>query len=370
MGIVTEKTIKRIPPAGISEERFLAHINSNPIEHADNSITLPKIKYQTENVSFAYLAANNRLVYAGSKLEFTTPVASLILTKDIFTDKAVIALGFVNQRMSAIARYINATSYYRGMILFPVAGNDFQLRATNTILASEAADLADHFAGILITCTGSSIKCLRYEITEPIDPLNLPAPNFTLSVINTGFANGRFGYVNLQRVAADQNVVPSNPSSVYLLPPMSPSPPILDIYEVEITGDGSPDNPFRPNLPKLEEIVDKAELDKYDVNLQQAILLNKDKKVDRLALSWSAFIPIDENGIPTEKTCLVFIFEQPNRQPHLYSVKECLDEIEKRPEVKKHGKGSAKAEMFKRDKKLAKERDKKEKEVDEFLGIK
>jgi hypothetical protein len=324
------------------------------------------IPIKTENVSFAYLAVINKLMYVG-EMDWGY---LLILTKDIFANKSILAFGRSDHTIAwdLVGRLQDAFNFYRATIWISDPSSDFWISkfvaGSETNIAAEAVNLPSRPRFVLFSLNGSTLKASRYEpLSTPIDPFNLPTPTATISAIDTTFTSGRFGmYSNFGNMAMDIG-------ATYLLPPMSPSPQVIAIYEVEITGDGSRDNPFKPNLPQKLEVVDKAELDKYPPDLQQAILLNKEQKVDRLALSWSAFIPTDENGIPLHKTCLVFIFEQPNRQSHLYPIQECLDEIEKIPTVKKHDKKTAKEEMFKRDKKLEKERAKKEKEVDEFLGI-
>jgi len=374
-------------------DRILTHVNSDPIEHADNSIPPSKLKRinepaeglvlafdsatnsfkwitpptgelppLTENVSFAYLAVINKLNYVRI---YNWELA--IVTKDTFTNKAVLGFFKTNYYFDVIGRLQDYQNFYRVTAYKPASSNDFQIykevSGATTILATHSVDFDVSGRAIAISITGSTIKGMYWEIPNPTDPLAMPTPNVTLSVVDTTFASGRWGF------DLGANIPAVDSASVYLMPPMSPNPEIIAIYEVEITGDGSRDNPFRPNLPSKIEFVEPAELDKYDKDLQSVIKANKDQKVDRLALSWSAFIPTDENGIPTEKTALVFIFEQKERQPHLFNVKECIDEIEKKPEVKKHDKDSAKKEMFKRDKKLQKEKDKKEEEVDAFLNI-
>jgi len=325
-------------------------------------ITLPTgLPPLTENVSFAYLSAINKLMYV-SMLNWDLR----IVTKDIFTNKAVLGFFKTNYWFDIYGRVLNYQNGYRVAVYIPASAEDFlilkEVAGASTMLASLGVDFDESGRAIAISITGSTIKGMYWNLPNPTDPLAMPAPNATISAVDTTFVSGRWGF------DLGGSIPTVDSASVYLLPPMSPSPQVIAIYEVEITGDGSRDNPFRPNLPSKIEFVEPAELDKYNKDLQEAIKLNKEQKVDRLALSWSAFIPTNENGIPTEKTALVFIFEQKERQPHLYSIKECLDEIEKKPEIKKHDKKSAKAEMFKRDKKLQKEKGKKEKEIDEFLG--
>jgi hypothetical protein len=333
-------------------------------------ITYPpsSLPIKTENVSFAYLAVINKLMYA-KMLDYDL----MILTKDIFTDRAVLAFYKTNYWINLCARVQNFNNQYRFEIIAASPTQDHRLvvnvNGSNTIVATEAFDVDIEGRGMAISVVGSTIKGMRYEIPSPVDPLAMPLPTSTISAINTAFTSGRFGFTLGGGTQASAIPMVVDCSSVYLLPPMSPSPPILGIYEVEIIGDGSRDNPYRPNLSSKLETVDKAELDKYTPDLQQAILLNKEQKVDRLALSWSAFIPTDENGIPLNKTCLVFIFEQKDRQPHLFSIKECLDEIERKPKIKKCDEKTVKKEMFKRDKRLMKGKREKEKEVDKFLGI-
>jgi len=93
--------------------------------------------------------------------------------------------------------------------------------------------------------------------------------------------------------------------------PASPTPKALRYYEVPIIGEGTEENPFRPQLP--EEIVDHPRFG----------------KVNRLAISWGAIIPSDrKTGKPIEYVGLIQVFEQPVRQDYLHPIPKCLETLE------------------------------------------
>jgi hypothetical protein len=131
----------------------------------------------------------------------------------------------------------------------------------------------------------------------------------------------------------------------------SPSPKALGYYEVPIVGQGTLDDPYRPALPEILET--PTEIDSYPEWLRNAIMANKDGKVNRIAVSWGALIPTDPlTGKPLNPTCIIRVFDQPDRQPHLWKISEALAKIETIPTIMKLDRSQAVKRALEMDKRL------------------
>jgi hypothetical protein len=216
---------------------------------------------------------------------------------------------------------------------------------SSTQIGSEAVDLtAGLFYDMRLSCSGSTIKVYRVDMTTP-----------KISVTDTFRTDGKWG------VMTNYGTVSDLYWTVRLEAAASPQPKTIGIYEVPIIGSGEIDDPYRPQLPEHLEIPSANELDGYDKTLRKAIKHNRDGKVNRIAVSWGALIPTHPiTGAPLNPTCIVRVFEQPDRQPHMWKISEALDEIEKAENVKKLDVQQAKKRALEMDKKL------KEKDLDEW----
>jgi len=121
-----------------------------------------------------------------------------------------------------------------------------------TTIGSEAIDVDPHTVHLLKTSAkGSEFKCYREDMVTP---------KFT--VTDTAFLSGYWGiffpifpdYTQTAILGLSQ-VILEEPSS-----PSSPKP--IRYYECLVIGDGSDENPFRPELP--EEIVDHPRFGKVN----------------------------------------------------------------------------------------------------------
>jgi len=174
------------------------------------------------------------------------------------------------------------------------ATEDFYLRkivnGVLTNLSTEAVDLSAKRVYLLkLSCNGTTISAYRDDMVTP-----------KLTAIDTAIASGYFG------VGGDASIVeiPGTLATAKLVAPSSVPPEALAYFEVPVIGDGSEEEPFRPQMP--QEIVDG---------------------VNRLALSWSAVIKTGRDGKPTEYVAVVRILSQPYRQPNLRPIADCIAEL-------------------------------------------
>jgi hypothetical protein len=217
------------------------------LEIPDRSITRAKLEHPTEDVSFAYLSSINMVVYSSIFIGFIGGYVTL--ARNSFTDKAVWQAVQSNNHPILIARLQDyQNSYFNYYNLGAVATDHELLKIENGTLAwlaSEAVDLDNRGRGLTVSCSGSVIKSLRYEMTTPVNPLALPAPTATISATDTTFASGLFGH---RFIRAWHPHGGGESDSAWLKAPMTPLPPALSIIEVEVEGDGTPENPYRPSL--------------------------------------------------------------------------------------------------------------------------
>jgi hypothetical protein len=226
------------------------------LEIPDRSITRTKLEYPTENVSFAYLSIINRVRVVSHQRAWS----GVVVTYDVFADKAVIALVSPNNNMVLKARVNTAVDYYRQTTYLDRAASDHAIEkgvgGTISGLATEAVDLDNRGQLFAISCSGSTIKGLRWLIDDsPIDPLSPGTPTRTISATDTSFAAGYFG-PRVMRENYPHGFAYEIAS--YLIPPLTPLPPAQAIIEVEVEGSGAPDDPYRPLLSK--NLVEIAQL--------------------------------------------------------------------------------------------------------------
>jgi hypothetical protein len=223
-----------------------AHRTATPIDHPDGSITRAKLEYPTVDVSFAYLASINKTLYVAS---FFT--SYFIVTRDSFADKAVWLAVQPYDFPGSTARLRNHQNYYHNQFWIDAVTSDHMLvryvNGVGTIIAIEAVDLGFDGQGLAISCSGSTIKSLRYMLSVPHDPLALPPPSASISATDTSFASGLFGFRFLRYHYPHGG---SESGSAWLKAPLSPLPPAQAILELDIEGSGKPDDPYRPGLTR------------------------------------------------------------------------------------------------------------------------
>jgi hypothetical protein len=273
-----------------------------PIDHPDLSVTRAKLEYPTADVSFAYLASINKTKYVSHYVS-----GYAIATKDSFADKAVWVAFQPNDYASTMVRLRDYANFYISQYCLGASTSDHQLAkyvaGTRTNLAVESVDLDTKGRGLASSCSGSTIKSLRYEMTSPIDPLSLPTATATLSATDTSFASGLWGFRFLRETYAHGG---SESGSAFLLAPASALPPVQLILEMDIEGNGR-DIPYAPSLGKsLVEITSLSglpdflylEAKKYQVLRARGFTDEEMKlvfgyipqhQVDLDSVTWSAF---------------------------------------------------------------------------------
>jgi len=278
------------------------HRLKTPIDHLDFSVTRTKLEYPTVDVSFAYLASINKVKYSS----FSTS-GYIVLTGDTFTDKAVWAATQVNALAIILGRYQDYRNAYYSQYNPAANKADHTLvrlsAGTATTIATEAIDIDNKGRGLAISCSGSTIKSLRYEMLSAIDPLDLPAPSATISATDTTFASGLFGFRFLRETNAHGG---TESGSVWLKAPLTPLPQAQTILELDIEGNGK-DEPFMPSMSKnLVEISSLTglpdflylESKKYqilrkkgftDEEIQLLLGYVPQHQVDLNAVTWGAF---------------------------------------------------------------------------------
>jgi hypothetical protein len=206
---------------------------------ADRSVTRLKLEYPTENVSFSYLSAIDKIrVFKDTRLVGTWA----ILTQDLFTDKAVEIYFFINACDLAFARH-NLGDRYFVMINPPLPTQDHRIlknvAGIDSILGTEAVDLAALTPERnVFSVMGSTLKSFR---GAPVAP--------QITVTDASIPAGLFGFASIPDRAVQTS------SLAWLRPPSSPAPMAQAILEVEVEGDGTPGNPYRPSLTQnLAEI--------------------------------------------------------------------------------------------------------------------
>jgi len=266
------------------------HIEKTPIDHPDRSVTSGKLEYPTEDVTFLWLILIGKAYYIRHTKEPLESATAAYMTTDSFTDKSL--KSFWRDGSGAIYRWQNVENMYGAVIQTWRVGEDFRVNkrvaGVWTLLGSEAVDLEDLYYLVKISIEGTTINAYRQDMTTP-----------KITVTDTTFSSGQFGttqtipYINVFSFACE------------MLAPSSEPLKTLGYFVTPLTGDGTDENPYRALLPeKIETHPDYGETNAY-------------------ALSHSSLIPTDK-GIPKYDYCLVRIFDQPERQPHLAEIDKCI----------------------------------------------
>jgi len=218
-------------------------------------ITRSKLEYPTEDVTFAYLAAINKTELV------EVYYSALVATVDEFTDKAIQNVATGDAVMLAYGRYNGSDDSYYHQHAPTLSTADHRLiklvGGSESVLASESVDLNDAYGYLYkLSISGSTLKGYRSDMTTE-----------KISATDTSFASGKWG------VGTTYNTRYGSTGSfgAKLLAPSSPLTKPKGIVECEITGSGTSEDPFRPNL--------KQELSKHD----------KFGNIDKLSITWGAF---------------------------------------------------------------------------------
>jgi len=274
---------------GLTTGEYIAKTN-----RADQLVARAMMEYPTVDVTFQYLQAINKIDFIArhrglAKCPIIGPV-------DTFADKAIEVLR--GEQGLIYGRIVDDNNFYAANIWSARTTADFYMlkiiAGTITELGYESIDLsANDIYNYKFSCLGTTLAGYREDMVTP-----------KISVTDTALANGKWGLIM-------RNDYPENPLYyAWLRAPSSLSPKPIAYFEVPIIGDGSEENPFRPQMP--EELTSHPELGTRNL----------------LALSHASLIPSDPTtGRPIYGTCLVRIFEQPDRDPTLRDIPACLDAL-------------------------------------------
>jgi len=317
----------------------------NAIVDAINSLSYTALGLNTN--SFVYLALTNRLMAVLNTFHGNMNVVD----KNEYTDKGITALssywGFLLARLKDVGNhyvgYEETDTGWRGTSIY---------LAIELIIDDEIIYLAEGdspwyteysmLATVLkFSALGSMLGLIAYLDTNPIDILNPPQAFFGISASDTTFASGYFGYG--YKFYYDTVELSTDVLTVYLVepeipgytpPPQPPQPPspqsiqplqppasfdgftdpvtIVEphstyaVVEVDVVGDGSRDNPIRPNFD-ASVVVKERYRKLYDVlvnklKLSEAEAIDVLKSMYRNPISRRCDVnygAIDYKGTPT-----------------------------------------------------------------------
>ena len=289
------------------------HRLKTPIDHPDRSVTRGKLEYVTVDVSFAYLSAINQILIVSYHIHGPAVVA-----RSAFADKAVLAAVHSEDRATLLGRLQNKLNTYAHMTTPEYAGYDHYVgrfvNGTWTELGRETVDIDGSGRAMMFRVFGSTLQGLRFELPELRDPLAMPTADGVATATDTTFASGYFGFCVRRKKDLLGYVVPvtgylksagsPGPSSASaLVPPFS----AVAVLEVEVAGEGSEENPFRPMLsthlveidriPNAPEFL-RSEHERYQLlrkrgftDEEMRLLLGRvpQARVDLDSVTWGAF---------------------------------------------------------------------------------
>jgi len=254
-GITWEEVKEKLETEGAKNKAYDSDVDGVLDLAAIPTITRSKLEYPTEDVTFAYLAAINKVDLVEAAIG-----AIQCVTVDSFADKAV-KVSIAALASAGIGRYVDKNNFYLNRADPAASTNDHLLTIISggslSNLGSESVDLDNRSTYLLmLSISGSTLKSFRSDMTTA-----------KITATDTSFASGPFGvgdnYYNYGGGFASL--------AAKLLAPSSPAPKPKSIVEVELIGSGTEEDPYRPNL--------KQELSKHD----------KFGNIDKLSVTWGAF---------------------------------------------------------------------------------
>jgi len=247
------------------------------------------------------------------------------LTSTSWPDLAIKSrLNTYNEYACMYARHVDYNNFYAVYLYYNYSTSDHRIvkrvGGTFTVLAQEAVDLASgHWYWVLFEVTGTTLESYRAP-----DPYSDVPASPTISATDSEISNGRWGIrhwgLGLRGL-----------QGLYMLfkQPSSDQKRPQAVFEVKVKGEGTPEDPFMPDLPeKLVEIKVDRVLDpigyrklmnlarRYGIEdtgqlklLAEMLGLYQGFEVkNELACTWSVLIPA-EHGKPIDGTAVVRIYD-------------------------------------------------------------
>jgi len=201
-------------------------------------------EYDLEDVTFAYLALLDKLsAVSDGNTSYD------IVTDDVFTDKAIQAYTQVKDYATIYARIQDYQNKYRaGLVQSASSADHFIKKIENgsaTDLATESVDIDTSGELLCLSCSGSTIKSLRYVLTTVTKKISDVTPDATISATDTTFTSGHFGVREIRETTSYGFV---NVLTARLLPPQTELPRQSLVIESEVIGKGTEEDPKRPEI--------------------------------------------------------------------------------------------------------------------------
>jgi len=256
-----------------------------------------QLEERVDNLLWEMVAGRAKIFYE-QHIDYTI----LFTFKDTYTDKAVkgVCASFYG---IMVARVTNDANFYELRLEQLATSADFAIAkyvaGSRTVLATEAIDFPANIAYLCkLEIEGSILRVYREDMTTP-----------KITATDTTFTSGYFG-ARIWGAPGGGECSFVYPSTVQLVDIGSADPPEpIRYYEIPVIGDGSFEDPFRPQLP--EEIADHPRFG----------------KINRLAFTWSAIIPTNrKTGKPIEYVVPVEIY--PTRPEYCRSLSESFEVLE------------------------------------------
>jgi len=227
------------------------HRSQTPIDHPDGSVTMAKLARPLlpYGYTLAFLAAS------GYVDGFYRATSGYVLTNYTqFNDGSCFAYVQVNAYANVMGRVQTSTYMYYSETNPGATAADHKLckivGGAYTNIATESIDLSNIGIGLRISCSGSTIKSMRYDLLNGIPILYVDqfTPVATISATDTSISGGQYGVRFLPADTSQQGGCDG--TSAIILAAASPGPSALAILEAEVTGSGGEDDPYSPLLSK------------------------------------------------------------------------------------------------------------------------
>ncbi|MEM3943796.1 MAG: hypothetical protein QXJ59_06900 [Thermofilaceae archaeon] len=301
-----------------------------------------------------YLASVGKMMMVNWYLPFYADLG--LVTVEPINDCRVSTF-ITDHKQMPMVRYVDMNNNYWAELSSPYSTQDWLLfkivQKAVTILAAEAVDINPGDSGIgYLQVVGSTLTAAC-------------SGRATLTATDTSLPSGRVGLL----FATRHTTFYGGFSCIYgeIQPPGSSLPAPVAYFEVPVVGSGTPDDPFRPQLPEEKVIVPELNpvlYRKYKLleskgfgkgEIEEVMRYGHEIdliKANRMALTFSAFIPSDSQGKPVDGTAVLRVYDT-SPQPHLYPFDKRIQALQSMPGVRKLSAEEARNLALKKDDRLS-----------------